>query len=55
MAARVNLGKCNGCGTCVEACPLEAIKLEDDKAVIGDDCSECGMCIDECWNGALSL
>ncbi len=55
MAAKVDLEKCTGCEKCVEACPLEAIKIENDKAVISDECVECGACIDECPNGALSL
>lgn len=56
MAATVNLEKCIGCEKCVEACPLEAIMIENDKAVISDDkCAECGVCIDECPYDALSL
>ena len=55
MAAKVDLEKCTGCGVCVDVCPLEAIKLENEKAVISDDCTECGTCIDECPNTAISL
>ena len=55
MAAKVNLEVCTGCGNCVDACPLEAIKIENEKAVISDECAECGSCIDECPNKALSL
>ena len=56
MAAKVDLEKCNGCGTCVDECPMEAIKLENEKAVISDDeCTECGVCVDACPNDALSL
>ena len=28
MPAVVNVDKCDGCGTCVEACPNEAITLK---------------------------
>ena len=55
MAAKVDKEKCTGCGICVDACPLEAIKIENDKAVISDDCSECGVCETECPNDAISL
>ncbi len=55
MIAKVNVEKCNGCGDCVENCPGEAIKIENDKAVISEDCIECGVCIDVCENNALSL
>lgn len=55
MAAKVSNEKCTGCGICIDACPVEAIKLENDKAVISDDCTECGVCVEECPNEALSL
>ncbi|MCX5899348.1 MAG: 4Fe-4S binding protein [Proteobacteria bacterium] len=34
MAAKSDNAKCTGCGNCVEVCPVEAIALKDDKAVI---------------------
>jgi len=56
MAAKVDTAKCTGCGDCVEVCPLEAISLNDGKAVIDKDtCTECGLCVDECPNDAISL
>jgi len=56
MAANVNKEECVGCGACVEACPAEAIKLEDGVATVSeDDCLECGICVDECPSGAISL
>ncbi len=40
---------CTSCGTCVEACPSEAISEGDDKHVIDQDaCIECGACVDTC-------
>ena len=55
MAVVVDVEKCTGCGDCVENCPTESIKLENDKAVVDDDCIECGVCIDECPNDAISM
>ena len=56
MAAVVDLDKCTGCGTCVDSCPTNAIKLENDKAVIPpDDCVECGACVDTCPTGAITV
>jgi ferredoxin len=55
MAAKVDKKKCTGCGICVDICPVQAIKIEKEKAVINDDCVECGACVNECPNGALSI
>ncbi len=41
--------KCIGCGICVDVCPVEAISLIDNKAVIDKEtCLECSSCIDVC-------
>lgn len=55
MAAYVNTEKCNGCGYCVDLCPMNFIKLINEKAVIKSDCLECGVCVDNCPIQALSL
>ena len=45
---------CNGCGDCVEACPVGAIRLDQDAAVIDQVlCNECGACIQACKEGAI--
>lgn len=56
MAAKVDASKCTGCSTCVDACPVEAIAIENDKAKVNaDECVDCGTCVDECPEGALAL
>jgi len=56
MAVTIDKEKCTGCGTCVDTCPVEALKLVDDKAVVDPDtCIDCGSCVDECPEGAISL
>jgi ferredoxin len=55
MAVRIELEKCTGCGRCKKICPVNAIKIKKDKAVITDECVECGACVSECPNEALSL
>ena len=56
MAAQVDEEKCTGCSLCVDVCPLEAIKLENDEAKVDEDiCPECGVCVEECPNDAISI
>ncbi len=50
--------QCNGCGRCVEVCPVNAIQLDpklgDDKLKIDRElCTNCGECIEVCYTGAL--
>ena len=55
MAAKIDKKTCSGCGECVEVCPVSAIKIEKEKAVVNDDCVECGACVGDCSTGAISL
>ena len=56
MAAEVDNNKCTGCGACVDICPVNAVKIKNEKALIDDkECVECGACINECPNEAISL
>lgn len=52
--AYVITDECVSCGTCVDACPNEAISEGEDKYVINaDECVDCGTCADECPNDAI--
>jgi len=56
MPAVVDSEECTGCGACVDACPVEAIKLDDGIAVVDEDtCTECGLCEDACPVGAIKV
>ncbi|MDD5689188.1 MAG: hydrogenase iron-sulfur subunit, partial [Caldisericia bacterium] len=47
---------CDGCGLCINSCPLKAISIENGKAKINEViCKGCGMCIADCPNDALDL
>ncbi|MBW1710912.1 MAG: 4Fe-4S dicluster domain-containing protein [Deltaproteobacteria bacterium] len=48
--------KCVGCGACTDGiCFVNAIRLEDSRAVKTDACRGCGRCVDVCPNGAIEL
>jgi ferredoxin len=55
MAAIVDKEKCTGCGICEDACPQEAITVDDTAGVDAGLCTECGVCVDECPNDAIHL
>jgi len=57
MPAKIDPEKCTGCGSCVDICPTEAIKLNDDgKAEVDPEkCGDCGACVDECPSEAITL
>lgn len=47
---------CIGCGTCVQACPNEALALQDGRVVVEKDkCILCGYCNPICPEFALRL
>ena len=49
-------GKCIGCGSCVAACPQEAIELTPDGIVpTANPCLLCGQCAEECPAAALEM
>ena len=55
MAVSINKEKCTGCGDCVDTCPVEALSIKNEKAVVNDECIDCGACVDTCPNNAISL
>lgn len=55
MAVTIDKEKCNACGTCVDSCPVEALKLEDKAVCDEENCIDCGTCVDECPEGAIAL
>lgn len=54
MAVFVDADKCSGCALCVSVCPVQAVSIKDNKAVIDQNiCNECLQCLDECPNDAI--
>ncbi len=45
---------CAGCGDCVNICPVQAICLQDGKAVIDNNkCIDCKLCVTGCKFNAI--
>ena len=54
--AEINSELCSGCGTCVEHCQLNAIKIVDNSAkLILKRCIGCGVCVPTCPEQAIQL
>jgi ferredoxin len=47
--------ECTGCGTCVDHCFIKAMRLENDRAVMGVQCRACGRCASVCPSGAIKI
>jgi uncharacterized Fe-S center protein len=46
--------RCNGCGICVEECPVDAIGIQEEKAKIDmEGCIRCALCHDICPQEAV--
>lgn len=50
---------CDGCGTCQDICPTDAIQLAFidnvfNDAMVFDDCTCCGLCVDWCLSRAIT-
>ena len=53
----VDIEKCDGCGTCVDNCPLEVLGVIDEKVKIIDSnmCTDCRVCVEVCPYGVLEV
>jgi len=52
----VDRDTCIGCGVCVTRCQMDALSLEDDKAILDRDCCiGCGLCVTICLTDSLFL
>jgi H+/Na+-translocating ferredoxin:NAD+ oxidoreductase subunit B len=51
-----DMEKCIGCGICVKRCQMDAIKIEDKKAIIDlTRCIGCGLCVPTCTPKSMAL
>jgi ferredoxin len=56
FVATSNSDTCEGCGVCVKRCQMDALRLEDEVAVLDvDRCVGCGLCVSTCPTESLTL
>jgi NAD-dependent dihydropyrimidine dehydrogenase PreA subunit len=56
MPAVVDASKCDGCGTCQDNCPSDAIHVEEKVAVVKpENCIDCNVCADDCPKKAIEM
>ena len=54
MAIKIIKDNCKGCSLCVKACPFDALKMEDRKAVVDEGkCTNCNACVAKCKFDAI--
>jgi NAD-dependent dihydropyrimidine dehydrogenase PreA subunit len=53
----IEADKCNGCGECVDVCPVEVFELQNNKsvAVSPEECLGCESCVEVCDQNAITI
>ncbi len=54
--AEIDPELCTGCGTCIDRCQMQALKIVDDVSIVNRDrCIGCGLCVPTCPSEAIQL
>ena len=54
---KIDLERCDGCGKCVEECPMDVFQMASNKAqaVNEEDCMTCYLCETVCPKFAITV
>lgn len=57
MPVKVDPEICDGCRACVEICPLDALRMDEEEHpyMKYDECWYCGCCEEACPKDALKM
>ncbi len=57
VEVKVDEENCNGCGTCVDTCPVEVYEIQNEKSVPvkPEECLACRACEASCPNNAIEI
>jgi NAD-dependent dihydropyrimidine dehydrogenase PreA subunit len=54
---RIDENQCNGCGICVNSCPMDVIRMDEERkkaiAIYPEDCTLCAVCEIDCPQHAI--
>ncbi|NHI92299.1 MAG: 4Fe-4S dicluster domain-containing protein [Candidatus Lokiarchaeota archaeon] len=56
---KMEIGRCTGCGVCVDECPNNVFELDEEKfkikRIAEENCTDCYLCVESCPSGCLSI
>ena len=57
MTVTVDRNLCEGCGECIDGCPVNVFELKEEKASVVDMtlCGDCRYCESVCPTGAVCV
>lgn len=59
VRVRFSKERCNGCGECLNVCPVEEVLAppldRENPQVVSGDCTRCALCVENCRSKALEM
>ena len=55
---KIEIGRCTGCGICIDECSMNVFELDEEKFKINrvaeENCTDCFLCVENCPSGCLT-